>query len=64
MIPGQAGFIGTTLCVILIYMSLSNLEDMQLSLLEAMSYGNFCLVSDIPEYEEVVADKDMVVFEG
>ena len=30
---------------------------MPLSLLEAMSYGNCCLVSDIPECAEVVEDK-------
>lgn len=32
----------------------SNLEGMANSLLEAMSYGNCCLVSDIPENTEVV----------
>ena len=35
----------------------SDLEGMSLSLLEAMSYGNCCLVSDIPENAEVVEDK-------
>ena len=30
---------------------------MPLSLLEAMSYGNCCLTSDIPECAEVVEDK-------
>ena len=30
---------------------------MPLSLLDAMSYGNCCLVSDIPECAEVVEDK-------
>ncbi len=30
---------------------------MALSLLEAMSYGNCCVVSDIPENMEVVEDK-------
>lgn len=35
----------------------SDLEGMPLSLLEAMSYGNCCLVSDIPECTEVVDDK-------
>ena len=35
----------------------SDLEGMPLSLLEAMSYGNCCLVSDIPECAEVVEDK-------
>ena len=32
----------------------SELEGMPISLLEAMSYGNCCLVSDIPECAEVV----------
>ena len=32
----------------------SDLEGMPLSLLEAMSYGNCCVVSDIPECTEVV----------
>lgn len=40
----------------------SDLEGMPLSLLEAMSYGNCCLVSDIAECSEVVEDK-AVVFE-
>lgn len=30
---------------------------MPLSLLEAMNYGNCCLISDIPECAEVVEDK-------
>ena len=34
----------------------SDLEGMPLSLLEAMSYGNCCLVSDIPECADVVED--------
>ena len=33
---------------------------MPLSLLEAMSYGNCCLVSDIPECAEVVEDKALI----
>lgn len=40
-----------------IYTLPSDLEGMPLSLLEAMSYGNCCLVSDIPECTEVVEDK-------
>lgn len=40
-----------------IYTLPSDLEGMPISLLEAMSYGNCCLVSDIPECTEVVADK-------
>ncbi|MDO5544252.1 MAG: glycosyltransferase family 4 protein [Eubacteriales bacterium] len=35
----------------------SDLEGMPLSLLEAMSYGSCCLVSDIPECAEVVENK-------
>lgn len=34
----------------------SDVEGMALSLLEAMSYGNCCLVSDIPENTEVVEE--------
>lgn len=34
----------------------SELEGMPLSLMEAMSYGNCCLTSDIPECADVVAD--------
>ncbi len=40
-----------------IYTLPSDLEGMPLSLLEAMSYGNCCLVSDISECTEVVEDK-------
>lgn len=43
-----------------IYTLPSDLEGMPLSLLEAMSYGNCCLVSDIPECTEVVEDKAMI----
>ena len=43
-----------------IYTLPSDLEGMPLSLLEAMSYGNCCLVSDIPECADVVADKGVV----
>ena len=38
----------------------SDLEGMPLSLLEAMSYGNCCLVSDIAECAEVVEDKALL----
>ena len=34
----------------------SDVEGMAISLLEAMSYGNCCVVSDIPENTEVVGD--------
>lgn len=39
-----------------IYVLPSDVEGMAISLLEAMSYGNCCLVSDIPENTEVVED--------
>lgn len=38
----------------------SDLEGMPLSLLEAMSYGNCCLVSDIPECTQVVEDHGVI----
>lgn len=40
-----------------IYVLPSDLEGMPMSLLEAMSYGNCCLTSDIAECTEVVEDK-------
>ena len=42
----------------------SDLEGMPLSLLEAMSYGNCCLVSDIAECAEVVEDKAALFRKG
>ena len=42
----------------------SDLEGMPLSLLEAMSYGNCCIVSDIPECLEVVEDKGISFKKG
>ena len=39
-----------------IYCLPSDLEGMPLSLLEAMSYGNACLVSDIEECSDVIED--------
>lgn len=47
-----------------VYVLPSDLEGMPLSLLEAMSYGNCCLVSDIPECTEVVEDKAAVFKKG
>ena len=43
-----------------IYCLPSDLEGMPLSLLEAMSYGNCCVTSDIDECAEVVEDKAVV----
>ena len=42
----------------------SDLEGMPLSLLEAMSYGNCCVVSDIDECTEVVEDKAVIFKKG
>lgn len=39
-----------------VYVLPSDLEGMPLSLLEAMSYGNCCLTSDIPECAEVIRE--------
>ncbi|WP_242972603.1 glycosyltransferase family 4 protein [Lachnoclostridium sp. An169] len=47
-----------------VYVLPSDLEGMPLSLLEAMSYGNCCLVSDIVECTEVVGDKAAVFKKG
>lgn len=47
-----------------VYVLPSLLEGMPLSLLEAMSYKNCCLVSDISECTEVVCDKAVVVKAG
>lgn len=43
-----------------VYCLPSDLEGMPLSLLEAMSYGNCCLTSDIAECAEVVEDEALV----
>ena len=45
-----------------VYVLPSDLEGMPLSLLEAMSYGNCCLTSNIPECAEVIG-KNGVTFE-
>lgn len=47
-----------------IYVLPSDLEGMPLSLLEAMSYGNCCVVSDIMECTEVVEDKAVLFKRG
>lgn len=47
-----------------LYVLPSDLEGMPLTLLEAMSYGNCCLVSDIDECTEVVEDKAVIFKKG
>ena len=47
-----------------VYCLPSDLEGMPLSLLEAMSYGNCCVVSNIPECAEVVEDKAVIFEKG
>ena len=47
-----------------IYVLPSDLEGMPLSLLEAMSYGNCCLTSDIPECTSVTEDKGLTFKKG
>lgn len=47
-----------------LYVLPSDVEGMPLSLLEAMSYGNCCLVSDIPENTEVIGHKAPVFRHG
>ena len=47
-----------------LYVLPSDLEGMPLSLLEAMSYGNCCVVSDIAECTEVVEDKAVIFPRG
>jgi len=42
----------------------SDVEGMAMTLLEAMSYGNCCLVSDIRENTEVVEDKALIFKKG
>lgn len=42
------------------YVLPSDLEGMPISLLEAMSYGNCCIVSDIPECTEVIENNAII----
>lgn len=42
----------------------SDIEGMAISLLEAMSYGNCCVVSDIPENVEVIGDQAVTFRHG
>lgn len=48
----------------LMYVLPSDLEGMPISLLEAISYGNCCLVSDIPENRDVVGRCGMTFRRG
>ena len=47
-----------------VYVLPSDLEGMPLTLLEAMSFGNCCVVSSIKECTEVVGDKAVVFKQG
>lgn len=47
-----------------VYVLPSNLEGMPLTLLEAMSYGNCVIGSDIPEITEVVEDRAVIFQRG
>ena len=47
-----------------LYVLPSDIEGMPMSLLEAMAYGNICLVSDIPENTEVIRETDMTFMKG
>lgn len=47
-----------------LYVLPSDLEGMPIGLLEAMSYGNCCVVSDIPECVEVVENKAVLFRQG
>lgn len=47
-----------------LYVLPSDVEGMSIGLLEAMSYGNCCLVSDIPENTEVIEECGIVFQKG
>lgn len=47
-----------------LYVLPSDVEGMPMSLLEAMSYGNICLVSNIPENMEVIRSDDYIFERG
>ena len=47
-----------------LYVLPSDLEGMPITLLEAMSYGNCCVVSDISECAEVVENKAIIFRKG
>lgn len=47
-----------------LYVLPSDLEGMPLSLLEAMSFGNCCLTSDIPECAQVIEDHGVTFRQG
>lgn len=46
------------------YVLPSDIEGMPISLLEAMSYGNLCIVSDIAENKEVIGDCGLLFEKG
>lgn len=48
----------------MLYILPSEIEGMPLSLLEAMSYGNFCLTSDIPENTDVTQEHGVAFATG
>ena len=48
----------------LFYVLPSDVEGMPISLLEAMSYGNVCLVSDIPENTDVIGEHGFTFEKG
>ncbi len=47
-----------------LYILPSDIEGMPMSLLEALSYGNTCLVSDIPENTEVISENCFIFKKG
>lgn len=47
-----------------VYVQPSEVEGLSLSILEAMSYGNCCLVSDIPENLEAIGDAGFQFING
>lgn len=53
-VEGQA--LGELFSNAAVYVQPSEIEGLSIALLEAMSYGNCCLVSDIPENKEAIGD--------
>ncbi|MBR2223584.1 MAG: glycosyltransferase family 4 protein [Christensenellaceae bacterium] len=60
----QGEILGSLYSNAAVYVHPSDVEGMPLSLLEAMSYGNCCLVSDILELTEVTENKAAVFEKG